>query len=169
MRFVNGQRGRVCIFKIDDGTETLEAVASEATFEAARDVLKDDELVIIQGKVQPDRFSGGLRLNVKEIWGLPAARARFGRHLALSLEGDADIDVQPLLELVRTWPAQVEQTEEGELVRGLGLRMRIRRDTACAELDLGEAGRFWPSDEALARCKALAGDGGAEIAYEASA
>jgi DNA polymerase-3 subunit alpha len=57
-------------------------------------------------------------------------------------------------------------------VLGLPLRLRIARQTADAsaqaELDLGEDGRFWPSDEALARCKALAHGGRAEIVYEVS-
>jgi DNA polymerase-3 subunit alpha len=42
----------------------------------------------------------------------------------------------------------------------------IDRPGASAEIDLGDAGRFWPSDEALARCKALAQGGRAAIAYE---
>ena len=52
---------------------------------------------------------------------------------------------------------------------GLGLRLQISRPTVAAEIDLGEAGRFWPTDEALARCRALAQDGRADIVYEASA
>jgi DNA polymerase-3 subunit alpha len=38
-----------------------------------------------------------------------------------------------------------------------------------AEIDLGDAGRFWPTDEALARCKAIAQGGRAAIVYEESA
>jgi DNA polymerase-3 subunit alpha len=32
-------------------------VANDELFEAKRELLKEDELVIVQGKVQPDRFS----------------------------------------------------------------------------------------------------------------
>ena len=67
-------RGRVAIFKLDDGSEAMEAVANEELLTANRELLKDDELVIVQGKVQPDRFSGGVRLNVQSVWDL-AARA----------------------------------------------------------------------------------------------
>ncbi len=74
LRVVNGQRGRVAIFKLDDKTEALEAVANEELLMAHRDLLKDDELVIVQGKVQPDRFSGGVRLNVMQVWDLASAR-----------------------------------------------------------------------------------------------
>ena len=76
LRVVNGQRGKVAIFKLDDGSEYVEAVANEDLLEANRERLRDDELVIVQGKVQPDRFSGGLRLNVNQLWDLPAARGR---------------------------------------------------------------------------------------------
>ncbi len=34
------------------------------------------------------------------------------------------------------------------------------------EVDLGDAGRFWPTDEALARLKSLAAAGRAAIVYE---
>jgi DNA polymerase-3 subunit alpha len=162
LRFVNGQRGRVAIFKLDDKSETIEAVANEELIEASKEILKEDELLVVSGKVQPDRFSGGLRLNINQIWDLPAARARFGRYLSMAVNGG----VPPLADLVKTWPARREETDQGELVQGLALRLSITRPTACAEVDLGDASRFWPTDEALARCKALAQDGKAAIQYE---
>ena len=163
LRFVNGQRGRVAIFKLDDKSETIEAVANDELIEANKDLLKDDELVIVQGKVQPDRFSGGLRLNVNALWSLTAARARFGRHVTLALKPGAD--AKPLAEVVALWPARRQDTDQGELVQGLPLRLTIRRPTATAELDLGEAARFWPDDEALARLATLDEAGRATIVY----
>ncbi|MET0382811.1 MAG: DNA polymerase III subunit alpha [Burkholderiaceae bacterium] len=151
LRIVNGQRGRVAIFKVDDKSEAIEAVANEELLDANREALRDDELVIVQGKVQPDRFSGGLRLNVTQIWDLAAARARFGRYLCVQAQGD----VAPLADLVRQWPARRSATEHGESVQGLGVRVKVRVDGAVAELDLGDRGRFWPSDDALARWKSL--------------
>ena len=92
LRMVNGQRGRVAIFKLDDKTEAIEAVASEDLVNANRELMKDDELVIVQGKVQNDRFSGGLRLNINQIWDLAGARARFGRYLSLAVNGGMPAD-----------------------------------------------------------------------------
>ena len=162
LRFVNGQRGRVAIFKLDDRSETIEAVINDELIEANKSLLVEDELLIVQGKVQTDRFAGGLRLNVNAVWDLAGARARFGRYLGLSLAGNGST----LAELVKTWPARRESSDQGELTLGLGLRLLIDRPGASAEIDLGDAGRFWPSDEALARCKALAQGGRAAIAYE---
>jgi len=148
LRIINGQRGRVAIFKVDDKTEAIEAVANEEMLDTYRDVLRDDELLIVQGKVQPDRFSGGLRLNVTQVWDLAAARARFGRYLSVQADGN----VAALAELVRQWPARRSVSEHGESVQGLGVRVKVRVEgQASAELDLGDQGRFWPTDDALAR------------------
>ncbi|MBC7730105.1 MAG: DNA polymerase III subunit alpha, partial [Microbacteriaceae bacterium] len=162
--------GRVAIFKLDDQSEMIEAVVNDELIEANKALFAEDELLIVQGKVQVDRFAGGLRLNVTQVWDLAGARARFGRYLALVMNGGGvggAIEVAPLAELVKTWPAKRETTEQGELLQGLPLRLSIQRPGASAELDLGDAGRFWPTDEALARCKALAHDGRAAIVYEA--
>ncbi len=162
LRVVNGQRGKVAIFRLDDGSETIEAVANEELLEAHRERLREDELVIVQGKVQPDRFSGGLRLNVNQLWDLPAARARFGKYLAVAVNGKAP----PVADVIRTWPAKTLVTEQGQTQQGLGVRLQLQRDAVCAELDLGDAARFWPSDEALARWKTLAHEGRAAVVYE---
>ena len=74
LRVVNGQRGRVALFKLDDMSDSIEAVANEELLNANRELLKDDELVIVQGRAQPDRFTGGVRFNVQSVWDLAAAQ-----------------------------------------------------------------------------------------------
>ena len=162
LRVVNGQRGKVAIFRLDDGSETIEAVANEELLDANRERLREDELVIVQGKVQPDRFSGGLRLTVNQVWDLPAARARFGKYLAVAVNGKAP----PVADVIRTWPARKFATDQGETQQGLAIRLQLQRQAVQAELDLGDAARFWPSDEALARWKTLAHEGRAAVVYD---
>ena len=160
-RVANGARGRVLIFKLDDGSEAIEAVANEDMFAEHRELMQEDALLIVQGKVQPDRFSGGLRLNVNQVWDLSEARARFGRHLAVDLNGG----VPPVADVLRLWPARSVQTEQGPVRQGLVVRLKLQRSGATAELDLGEEARFWPCDEALGRWRSLA-HGSAVIVYE---
>ncbi len=160
-RVVNGARGRVIIFKLDDGSEAIEAVANEDLFAERRELMLEDALLIVQGKVQPDRFSGGLRLNVAQVWDLSEARARFGRYLAVDLNGG----VLPVADVLRLWPPRAVETEHGAVRQGLPVRLRLRRAGATAELDLGDEARFWPSDEALVRWRSLA-QGAAQIVYE---
>ncbi len=161
-RAVAGARGRVVIFRLDDGSDCIEAVVAEDLVAERRDLLHEDTLVVAQGWVQPDRFGGGLRLNVQQLWDLPAARARFGRWLAFDVDGSPP----PVAEVLRLWPARRVQTDDGELRQGLGVRLQLRRGGASAEIDLGDDARFWPSDEAMARWRTLARGGEARIVYE---
>ena len=162
LRLVNSQRGRVAIFKLDDMSERIEAVVNEELLETTRDLLREDELLVVQGRPQPDRFSGGLRLNVQQIWDLASARARFGRYLEVSVNGS----MPPVNELLRQWPVRRVASEQGSTLLGLPVRLRIERTDAELKLDLGEEGRFWPSDDALLRWKAVAHRGEAAIVYE---
>jgi DNA polymerase-3 subunit alpha len=162
LRIINGQRGRVAIFKLDDKSEPIEAVVSEDLLNASKELLKDDELIIVQGKVQPDRFSGGVRLNITQLWDLPTARCRFGKYLQMSVNGSAP----PVAELVRDHPVRRVNTEQGVLAQGLGVRLKLNRPQVSAELDLGEDARFFPSDAALASFRASAHDGQAQIVYD---
>jgi DNA polymerase-3 subunit alpha len=163
-RWVNGRSGRVMIFRLSDGSEAIEVVVGEEALDAEqREWLREDELLVLQGKAQHDRFSGGLRLAATQVWNLAAARARFGRWLALEV-GER---MPGLAELVRGSPARRVDSEHGERVQGLPVRLALRRSGACAQVDLGDEARIWPSDDALLRWRAAARDGRAEVVYEA--
>jgi DNA polymerase III subunit alpha len=162
LRIANGMRGRQVLFKLDDKSDAIDAVASEELMQAHRDLLKDDELVIVQGRVQPDRFTGGLRLTVQQVWDLAGARCRFGKYLEVEVNGS----VPPVAEVLREFPSRSLATEHGDLPQGLTVRLRLRRREASAELDLGDAARFYPSDAALARWREAASEGLARVVYE---
>ncbi len=162
LRVINGQRGRMALFKLDDKSEAIEAVATDEQLQAYRDLLKDDELIVVQGKVQPDRFSGGLRLTVAQVWDLAGARCRFGKYLQVDVNGS----VPPVAEVLRDFPSRRQATEHGDLPQGLTVRLRVHRDQASADLDLGDAARFYPTDAALARWREGASGGRAQVVYE---
>ena len=166
LRIINGQRGKLAIFKLDDKTGTVEATADEALLNASRNVLKDDELVIVQGVVQNDRFSGGLRLKVTQILDLPTARAKFGKFLRVAVNGKAP----DIARMVKDFPAKREATEQGDLIRGLAVRLSVSRardqSAATGEVLLGDSAKFFPTDAALASWMAQAHLGQAQIVYE---
>lgn len=161
-RVINGQRGKLALFKLDDKSDVIEAAADEGVFGPHRNWLKDDELIVVMAKLQPDRFSGGFRLNINQIWDLATARCRFGKYLKVAVNGKApDIG-----RLVREFPPKREMSEQGELLRGLTVRLLVQRDEASAELQLGEQAKFYPSDAALASWMAQADRGLAQVIYE---
>jgi len=161
LRVINGQRGRVAIFKLDDKSEYIESVINEELLNANKDLLKDDELIVALGKVQPDRFSGGMRFNIQQVWDLATARCRFGKYLRVEVNGS----VPPVAEVLREFPSRKVSTEQGPVAHGLGVRLVLQRDAASAELDLGDEGRFFPTDAALARWRE-GSHGKASVVYE---
>jgi len=175
-RIINGQRGKLAFFKLDDKSGVIEGRADENIFAPQRHALKDDELVIVMGKVMPDRFSGGVQLTVTQLWDLPAARCRFGKFLRVAV-GRQLPDLRRLLE---QFPPRVESTEYGDLARGLPIRLALERRAAhpgptvgdnaiagaAAQYDLGESAKFFPSDAALASWIAQADQGRAMVVYE---
>jgi DNA polymerase-3 subunit alpha len=169
-RVINGQRGKLALFKLDDKTGVIEARADEALINAHKDQLKDDELVIVLGKQQPDRFSGGMQLTVTQIWSLEQARCRFGKVLRVALASGQGSKSPDLNRLFKDYPAQREATEQGDVWRGLGVRLsltcRSSEGTAKADLQLGEQARFFPSNAALASWWAQVAPGSFEIVYD---
>ena len=166
LRIINGQRGKLAIFRLDDKSAVMEASADEALIHAARHVLRDDEVIVVMAKMQPDRFSGGYRLKMEQIWDLATARCRFGKFLRVAVNGH----LPDLPRLFKEFAPVREETEHGELVTGLPVRLLLERRNAqvaaCAEVALGDQARFFPSDAALASWMAQADQGRAQIVYE---
>ncbi|MEY4363075.1 MAG: putative polymerase alpha subunit, DnaE subfamily [Pseudomonadota bacterium] len=161
-RVINVQRGKLAIFKLDDKSAVIEVTADEALMHAARQILREDELVVMMVKVQTDRFSGGLRLSAQQVWDLPQARCRFGKFLRLAVNGTTP----DIARILREHPPRSELSEQGELTRGLGVRVNVLRDGAIAEVALGAGAQFFPSDAALASWVAQAHEGKAQIVYD---
>jgi len=162
-RVINGQRGKLAIFKLDDKSGQIEATVDEALLNANKNLLKDDELIIVNAKLQPDRFSGGFRLKIDQIWDLPTARCRFGKYLKVAVNGRAP----NVSAIVKDFPPQKVETEQGQLERALPVRLALQREQdgtqVKAQLQLDDRARFYPSDAALASWTAQAS--GAMVVY----
>ncbi|MCW5230380.1 DNA polymerase III subunit alpha [Verminephrobacter eiseniae] len=172
LRVINGQRGKLALFRLDDKTGVIESSADEALFDRHRQQLKEDEFVVLQGRLQPDHFSGGLRLKVQQVWDLAAARCRFGKYLHVVLRDEAPDQLPDIARLVREFAPRSEETDEGEsllhrLRVRIGLRCSAEDAAAVAELQLGESAGFYPSDAALAAWTAQAG--AARVVYDDAA
>ena len=166
LRVINGNRGKVILFKLDDKTDTLEVSVDEATYNTHRHLLKDDELVLVQGTLQGASERFGRRFKVTQVWDLETARCKFGKYLRVAVNGLAP----DISSLVRDFPPRREMSEQGELVRGLPVRLSVERDSdfgrVAAEIVLDERARFFPTDAALASWMAQADKGLAHIIYE---
>jgi len=96
------RRGRMMVVVLDDATAQLEITVFNELFERHRDKLKEDALLVVQGKVQRDDFSGGHRVTADELLDLEGLRARFAAGLRIAMNGQADAErLKDLLEPFR--------------------------------------------------------------------
>jgi DNA polymerase III subunit alpha len=90
-RVRNGKRGRMCVMTLDDGSARAEVVAYSDVFDKRRHLIRDDQPLIVRGRVSHDDFSGGNRVIADDVIDIEEAR-KFVRQLTLSMNGQADSD-----------------------------------------------------------------------------
>ncbi len=83
------RRGKMLILLLDDATAQVEVVIFNELFEQNRHLLKDDALLVIEGKVNRDDYSGGVRVTAERIYDLAGARTRFAQGLRLTCNGES--------------------------------------------------------------------------------
>jgi DNA polymerase-3 subunit alpha len=131
------RRGKMAVVALDDGTTQLEVTVFNELWEAERAKIKEDELLLVEGKVQKDDYSGGLRITADKLYTLAEARGRYARGLRLTMNGGSDAKrLQALLAPFRNGPCPV--------------RLSYRNGDAVAELPLPETWRVRLDDALLA-------------------
>ncbi|APR04866.1 DNA polymerase III subunit alpha [Thauera chlorobenzoica] len=144
-----GNRGKMAFVQLDDGTQPREVAVYSEVLDANRGKIVTDEVLVVEGKVSNDEFSGGLRIVAERLLTLGEARGRFARGLQLRLDGEAGSaaavvgQLQGLLEPFRT--------------EGCPVRLGYRNSAAEAELLFGERWRVRLDDallDALRECLA---------------
>ena len=81
------RRGKMAIVMLDDATTQVEVTVFNELWDAERAKIKEDELLLVEGKVQNDSFTGGLRVTAERLLTLGEARGRFAKSLRLALNG----------------------------------------------------------------------------------
>ena len=90
MRTMKSKRGDTMAFlTLDDRTGRIEASLFGELFDQLRGQIEADQVLIVEGEVSSDDYSGGLRLRGKEVTPMVAARTRYGQAVELSLDGAA--------------------------------------------------------------------------------
>jgi len=137
------RRGKMVIVVLDDATAQVEVTVFNELYEANRQRLREDELLIVQGQVRKDDFSGGLRISADKVWDLAQARCQYARGLALSMNGQSD--AARLSRLLA--PYRVEDAGAGD---GCPVTIRYHNRAAQCELALGRDWRVRPDEQLVA-------------------
>src|SRR3954464_15808165 len=82
------QRGKIVIVSLDDKTAVVEVTVYNEVFDAHKNIFKEDEFLLVVGKVSEDRFNGGLRITAEKVFDLAASRIQYGHKLEMALGCD---------------------------------------------------------------------------------
>lgn len=135
-------RGKMAIVGIDDGTTRIEVVVGNELLNQSQQLLKDDQLVIVEGRVSNDDFSGGIRVNARKLYDLSTLRNSKASFLKISCNGQADaMKLKTLLK-----PYCVSTTDEQ---RGCAVKVEYHNTTSKVELMLGSEWRVDLNDELI--------------------
>ncbi|MFN3987859.1 MAG: DNA polymerase III subunit alpha [Rhodocyclaceae bacterium] len=134
-----GNRGKMAFVLLDDGSQAREVAVYAEVLDANRGKIVVDDVLVVEGKVSNDEFSGGLRIVAERLMTLGDARARFAKALHIRLNGEvadcggavATVDrLQQLLTPFREEACPIRLSyrnhcAEGDLPFGAAWRVRI--------------------------------------------
>ncbi len=155
LRTLNTRSGRMAIVTLDDRTARVEVRIYSKLFSACREKLIKDRLLVVEGEIEDDEFSGGCSVVANAIDDLEAARARRARRILIELDGDSmDVGVaRTLREAIESWTGATP------------VCIDYRRRDARARLTLGDAWAVRPADDLIARLRNVAGAEHVRIEY----
>jgi len=96
VRAVRRRGNRGGFVSIEDHTGRLEVALFDETWTLYAELIAKDEIVVIEGQVAIDDFSGGYRMTAQKVMPLAEAKSRFARGVQISLRGP-DEGVLPAL------------------------------------------------------------------------
>ncbi len=156
MRTINTRNGRMAVLTLDDNTGRIEAVVYADLYQKHRDVLVTDKVLVLEGTLNRDDYTGEPTLKVSDILDLDGARESRARHVLVHLEREQSQNgtVQALAEILSPFrqgktPVCVEYCSGDAKVR----------------VPLGDDWRVSPTEELLSRLKQLAGKDQVELEY----
>lgn len=136
-------RGKMAIVGLDDGTTRIEVVVGNDLLNQSQQLLKDDQLVIVEGRVSHDEFSGGVRVNARKLYDLSALRNARASFLKIMCNGQSDaVKLKTLLK-----PYCIRASDES---RGCPIKIEYHNQSSKVELMLGSDWRVDLHDELIA-------------------
>jgi DNA polymerase-3 subunit alpha len=85
LRTMKGRRGMNVFLQLDDGSDRIEAAVYAEKYEAVRDKISKDAVLVLEGKVTEDDFLGALKMEVENVLTMDEARRRYASGLEIDL------------------------------------------------------------------------------------
>lgn len=157
MRAIKTRRGDMAIVTLDDRSARMDVALYSEIFQASRDKLGKDEILVVEGKVTPDDYTGGLKMSVDSLMTIDEAREMRARRLRLLLDSSSMAD-----QFVQRIKSHLNHARGGNCP----VIIAYRRDECTADIRLGETWCVRPSDELINRLRDDCGINNVVIDYD---
>jgi len=158
--------GDICFLVLDDRSGRIEASLFAEVFEAHRSKIVKDAILVLEGAVQPDDFTGTLKLRVENVLTMEEARARYSRGVVLDLCQQRVPD-----DLSGRLKKCLEPHRPGNGISGCPVTVLYQtgNGSSCARgrITLGPEWQVEPSDDLLRRLRSEFGDERVTLTYAA--
>ena len=156
-RVMMTKRGsKMGLVTLDDKSDRLEAMLFTEAFEKFGELLEKDRILIVEGEVSFDDFSGGNRMTARNIIDMGEARSHFAHAVEVDLDGES---INP------EWLSQFQQAVEPWKAGSVPLVINYAQPTAKAQFRLGDEWRVNPTDELMLALETLTGSDKVRILF----
>ncbi len=157
MRTMNTKRGdRIAFITLDDRTGRLELAVFSEAYNHYRDLIAKDRLLVVEGEVSLDDYTGGLKMSANKIYDIDHAREAFARQLVLKVDQKKAGNG-----FIRGLTEVLDPYRQGHCP----IRVDYRQASATAQIQLGANWRVKPTDELMRRLDELVGRAHVKVEY----
>jgi DNA polymerase-3 subunit alpha len=170
------RRGKMVRLGLDDGTAAVEIAVFNELYDQCRGLLREDELLVVHGKVARDEYSGGWRMSAERVLDLARARQEHAQALLLRMNGGSDGQrLRAILEPFRARRAALvpdrafsahDDDDDAPLgPQGCPVEIHYRNEAARCAVRLGDAWRIRPEESLLDQLRDWLSADGVELRY----
>ncbi|MDD8057546.1 MULTISPECIES: DNA polymerase III subunit alpha [Shewanella] len=141
---------------LDDKSARLEIMLFTEPFEKFGHLLEKDRILICEGDVSFDDFSGGNRMNARNVIDIGEARSHFAKAVEINVQGN---DINP------EWLDTFEQTLTPWRNGAVPVVINYIKPEASGKITLGDEWRVNPSDELMLSLERLLGSHNVKITF----
>ncbi len=131
----------LCFVTLDDRSARIDVTLFGDTYDAVRDMVQKDAVLIVEGEVQEDHFSGGMKVRVSKVLTIPQARAQYASGVQVVCN-EGHFSGRRMKEFEALLNAH-------KIGGDLPMKIRYLRKDAEAVLTLGDQWKVQASDELL--------------------
>ena len=157
IRARNSRRGdRIAFVTLDDRSGRIELAVFSEAYNKYRNLIVKDKLLVVEGTVSVDEYSGGFKMSAEQIFDIDQAREQYARRLEIGIDGNR---------LGNGFPGSLAQVLEPFREGRCQVCLEYQGNAALAKLLLGPEWRVRPSEVLLHRLRELAGEDKVRVVY----